>query len=484
MADKYDIAIIGSGLGGLVCGNILAREGFRVCVLEKEPVLGGCLQTYYRRRYAIDAGFHYVGCLDEGQILNRYFRFLGLMNKLKIRRLDTDGFDVINIDGREFRHAIGHENFIDTLSRDFPEERANIRKIIEKIREIGDLIGADALSKKGGFATEVLPYFHHSAADFIRENTDNILLQKVLTGSSMLCGGEQETSLAVFSMVFNSNIESSYRFVDGSQQVIDLLADNIRQNGGEVRNNSEVVKLNVDNEKVTSAELADGQLIESRYFISNIHPVLTFNILGKTSLVKKSYVSRLNSLKNSGGFFTLSLMLKTDAFPYLNRNFYYHKGDKKVFFCTSADSGSEQFAKTAQILEPMNWSEVAQWENTKVGRRGADYLEFKKQRAEKLLEFVSEFQPKLKDTVAFTSTSTPLTFRDYTGTIHGSAYGIVKDYRNPLLCLVPCKTKLPNLFLTGQNNNIHGMLGVFQTALYTCSELLGQEYLVKKIIDT
>ena len=35
MKVKYDIVIIGSGLGGLVSANILAREGYSVCVLEK-----------------------------------------------------------------------------------------------------------------------------------------------------------------------------------------------------------------------------------------------------------------------------------------------------------------------------------------------------------------------------------------------------------------------------------------------------------------
>jgi len=466
----------------LICGNILSKNGFKVCILEKEPAFGGCLQTYKRRGYTIDTGFHYVGCLDEGKILNRYFRYLGIMDKLKIRRLDADGFDVINIDGQEFRHAIGHNNFIDSLSRQFPSESANIRKIIEKIHEIGDLIGADALSKKGSFATEVLPYFHISAMDFLNANTDNTLLKRILSGSLMLCGEEQETSLAVYSMVFNSNIEGSYRFIDGSQQVIDLLVDNIRKNGGAVRSKAEVVGLNVNNGKVTTAEIVGGEQIESRYFISNIHPALTFSIMGKTPLVKKTYISRLNSLKNSVGFFTLSLMLKPDSFPYLNRNYYYH-GETNAFFCTSADGDSEQFAKTAQILEPMHWSEVEKWENTKVGKRGTNYLDFKNRKAEKLLEFVSKFQPDLQEAVAYSTTSTPLTFRDYTGTVHGSAYGIVKDFRNPLLCLVPCKTKLSNLFLTGQNNNIHGMIGVFQTALYTCSEFLGQDYLVKRIIE-
>ena len=39
---KYDIIIIGSGLGGLECGAILSKEGFNVCVVEKNAQFGGC----------------------------------------------------------------------------------------------------------------------------------------------------------------------------------------------------------------------------------------------------------------------------------------------------------------------------------------------------------------------------------------------------------------------------------------------------------
>ena len=44
-SNKYDIAIIGSGLGGLACGHILSSEGYRVLILEREAQPGGCLQS-------------------------------------------------------------------------------------------------------------------------------------------------------------------------------------------------------------------------------------------------------------------------------------------------------------------------------------------------------------------------------------------------------------------------------------------------------
>ena len=74
--------------GGLECGAILSKEGFNVCVVEKNAQFGGCFQTYQRKGHLLDTGIHYVGSLDEGQVMNQYFRYFGIMDKLKIKRLD------------------------------------------------------------------------------------------------------------------------------------------------------------------------------------------------------------------------------------------------------------------------------------------------------------------------------------------------------------------------------------------------------------
>ena len=72
--NKYDIAILGTGLGGLVCGYILSKNGFKVLLLEKEAQIGGCLQTFRRFGIKFDTGMHYIGSMLEGQILHRLFK--------------------------------------------------------------------------------------------------------------------------------------------------------------------------------------------------------------------------------------------------------------------------------------------------------------------------------------------------------------------------------------------------------------------------
>ena len=76
-----------------------------------------------------------------------------------------------------------------------------------------------------------------------------------------------------------------------------------------------------------------------------------------------------------------------------------------------------------------------------------------------------------------------ITYLDYTGTPEGSAYGIARDITLGMSCHVPQRTKLPGLYLTGQNINSHGILGVLVGSIVTCSDILGTAYLYQKIKD-
>jgi len=94
---------------------------------------------------------------------------------------------------------------------------------------------------------------------------------------------------------------------------------------------------------------------------------------------------------------------------------------------------------------------------------------------------VEEKFPGLRSKIKKYYTATPLSYRDYIGNSDGSMYGIVKDYKNPLKTLISPRTKLPNLYLTGQNLNLHGILGAAMSALVTCTSFLGNDDIIKKI---
>lgn len=490
---KYDIIIIGSGLGGLECGAILSKEGYNVCVLEKNALFGGCFQSYRRKGHLFDTGIHYIGSLDEGQIMNQYFRYFGIMDKLKLQRLNESAFDQIYYKNGIYNFAMGDSLFTETLSGYFPHEKDNLQRYTEKLSEVGRLISVDHL-KKGIIAVEGMKYFSTSATALISEITPNRDLQNILCGSSLLYGGIKDVSTFYqHAMINHSYIESAYRFVDGSMQVSLELINVIRSNGGTVLNNKEVTRIIVENEKVKGVEINNEEIIESNYVISNMHPKRTLELLDKNRSIKNAYISRINSLKNTYGVFTLHLVMKKESYPYINSNFYLNENDNvwynkengpeitNCMISMQASSKSKQYAEVISILTPMYIDELSVWENTTYGHRGEEYARFKENKAQEILEFTRKHGLDFGQNVEAMYTTTPLSYRDYTASIDGSAYGIIKNYKYPQIGFVSTRTKLNNLFLTGQNLNVHGALGVTLTAIITCSEFLGQEYLAKKV---
>jgi len=498
--DQYDVIIIGSGMGGLVCGDILSREGYKVCVLEKNKQIGGSLQTYARDKVVFDSGVHYIGALDKGQNLYQVFKYLGLMDKLKLRKMDEAVFDKIMIDNdpKEYVYAQGYENFINTLAADFPGEEKAIIAYCDKIKEVCNCFPLYNL--RAGSDTEKTPVLGINAKAFIESITSNKKLQAVLAGNNYLYAGKPDkTPFYVHALILNHYIESSWKCIDGGSQIGKIMAGNIRERGGEIKRHSEVKRIVEENGKVAFVELADGSRLYAGTFISNMHPVKTMEIT-ESDTIKKVYRKRLKSLENSVSSFIVNIVFRKNTFKYLNYNYYCHKEGHiwdmadyteenwPLGYCVfvPATSKTGEYADGMSLLTYMRYEEVKEWEHTfntvsAVNNRGETYEAFKKRKAEKLLDEVEKKFPGIRDCIFSYYTSSPLSFRDYIGNDDGSMYGIMKDYQDPLKTFIPPRTKLPNLFFTGQNLNLHGVLGATISGIMTCMDVLGNDSIIEKI---
>ena len=194
------------------------------------------------------------------------------------------------------------------------------------------------------------------------------------------------------------------------------------------------------------------------------------------------------------------IVFKPESFKYRNHNYYHFKNSEEVWtaheyderswpkaFMASMNAGKEDiWADGMTFLTYMKFDELKAWEHTynttaEKEDRGETYDEFKARKAEKfLLEIELKF-PGIRDCIKSVHTSTPLSYRDYIGGYKGNMYGYEKDSNNPMKTFIASKTKLNNLYLTGQSINMHGVLGVTIGAVVTCSEIVGKEYLVDKI---
>ena len=485
------VVIIGAGLGGLQCGYILAKNGYDVTVLEQERVVGGCLQSFARRGTLFDTGFHYVGALGEGEALNRLFTYFDLMS-LPWKKLDADCFDEIVIGDKSYPYAMGHDNFYNTLVEYFPHEREGLKNYIALLKRVGDHI-FDNLKLKEGEKSLSNTYFAQSAYKFLTETIQDPILRQVLSGASLKMELKADTlPLYTFAQINDSFIRSSWRLMGGGQQLVDKLAHSIERMGGSVITATAVISIVEKDGRVAGVRADNGNFYEADWVISNVHPALTVSLVEEGSMMRPIYRRRIKSLENTFGMFTANILLKKDSLPYINKNIFVHKADtdmwnvrfdrtESVLVSMPAQPDDVTYTPSIDLLSPMSWQEVVKWADKPAGRRGEDYVTFKQAKTEQCLQLIEHRLPHLRDAIEHIYTSTPLTYHNYTTTNQGCAYGIRKDYDNVIMTMLTPRTPVPGLLQTGQNLNLHGIMGVSMTSLYTCAEILGLETIRKEI---
>jgi all-trans-retinol 13,14-reductase len=498
MAAEQSVLIIGGGIGGLFCGAILSKEGYRVKIFEQHYKIGGGLHQFKREGVSFETGMHVIGAFQPGGVLNRLCAYLGVLDKLSILPEDEDCFELFHIacDQKKYRIPKGSNRFIEMLSKEFPEEKENIIRYVNALYAICDDIKLYNLENPGAAFSKYSDNFIQSVGDFIDSFTENERLRLVLAFSNPLYAGEQyKTPVYIHALISKFYMEGAGRFIGGSQQLADALVEMITQAGGEVYVGNGVTHIEIEEKSIAYVVTADGKKRQAGWYVSSIHPSTLFQLLD-TSKIQRSYWQRIDSIPNTYSAFTLYVLFKPDTFPFFNYTYYYmddynlawqqntYTADswpKGLMFITPPVTGQDVFAEKMIVNCIMNFETVKQWENTTTGKRGEEYEAFKRRCEKQVIDKLEEIYPDIRACIKSVYSASPLTIRDYYKQKEGSLYGVKKDCNNIMLSHIPVRTKLKNLLLTGQNINLHGILGVPLTAISTCAELLGMEYLLNEI---
>ncbi len=460
-----DVLIIGSGLGGLECGALLAKRGLKVLVLERSNQPGGCMQSFRRGGLHYDTGLHYVGGLAPGQAMHDAFAELGLLD-LPWERMDDD-FDHVVISGRRFAFHQGYEAFAEGLAKDFPHQREALQSYVLRLQNITP---ADM---------DVCAY------DYLCQTFSDEMLVNVVSAAAMKTELRKESlPLFNFAHTCSSYIESSWRLRGDGNLLVNKLISTIEAAGGEVRTGCKAISMTEADGSIRSVTCDDGQTFEAAYFISDIHPALLCQMLEGCPTVRKTFRRRMMSAENTCGMFTAQLSIKPGTLRYFAHNaFVYDRPNvwtmsetndpvKGVMISARVPEDGSDCLRQIDLLTPMPWHECSAWAETTVGRRGDDYKTFCHRKAEQCIALAEQYIPGLHEMVEHCYTSTPLTYRDYLGSPEGGAFGMRKDCRASILSFHSVSTPLPNLFLTGQSIILPGIEGVTMTAFETCSKIL------------
>jgi len=495
VSKPYDIIIIGGGLGGLESAYILSKRGYKVCIIEKNKNIGGTLQNFKLGNCAFSSGMHYLGSLDEGQVLNKLFRFFRIFDKLHLKKMDPGGFDHFRIGQYDYVYPMGWEAFKDKMSGYFPEDHKAISKYVSLMQKVAGSQDIYNLRMPVNSDIRTNKYLKTGIYPAIKQITKNERLQNALCALNFVYAGDKSSSpLYSHALINNYYIQSAYRIIGGSNMVADLLTQNIIEEGGEIHTQKKVSEFIFSDKHLVGVKTIENEEFVAENFISNVHPATTLQMIGEGK-IRKSYRNRISGIPNTISVFGLHLRLKPGVFPLLNHNYYHYEREdvwavsaynqKKwpefFYLYTPVKDEESSFTDCVSIYAYMHFDEVKKWANLPGKNRNEEYNSWKAEKAEKLITLATKSFPMLKGNIIDWIAATPLTYRDYIGTPDGGMYGTLRDYHNPMASYVFPRSKISNLYFTGQNINLHGMLGVSISALLTCSEFVGLHDLLKEI---
>ncbi|MEZ4295595.1 MAG: NAD(P)/FAD-dependent oxidoreductase [Polyangiaceae bacterium] len=450
---RFDIIVVGSGVGGLVAGLVAARAGQNVLVVEAKKQLGGYCNPFKRGKYRFDPGVHYIGECGPGQLFHRLVDSLDLSSKLQFRELSPDGFERIVFPGYEITMPRGVDLYRERLLRDFPHERdgidrffdllAQFRAAMKVIQKINGLPGAiDAVPH----VPFLLRYGRATYAELLNPIIKDPLLRAVLAAQSGDYGLPPRRASALIGLgLVDHYIRGAYFPVGGSGAIRDALVDGIRAHGGTLVRNTPVERILLEGGAVTGIRTAAGEHIHARTVISNADAAHTYStLIGEEHL---SFLLRRKVQKNHLSVASICLFLGTDldltqhgmtdaniwSYPTTDLDRFYdpiYEGkmpDQDFFFLSSPslkDPGHGLPGKDSlELVTLAPFEPFARWEGGKSMRRGEEYESLKQSLYDRYIRAAERFIPGLSSHIQVAEVATPVTNVTYATSPQGAIYG-------------------------------------------------------------
>jgi len=450
--DEYDVIIVGSGIGGLTCGALLSKRGYKVLVLEQHYQVGGYCSSFRRMGFTFNAGVEDVSGLWERGPVNYLLKELGLdRDELFVRNRVRFIFRGKEID------VDGLERFIGILSEMFPEERDNIYAFFDEARKAYDecyrdlaygvplpaeLIAKVYGSKKLLDYPKEHPHFYDWMNKTYREKLDEFFSNEDL--KTLLCAllgylgtrPEETPASSALTAVVSYYLYGGYFPRGGAQRFADTLRKYIESHGGRVLTMHKVDKILVENGEVRGVR-ARGRIFKSRIVVANANAKTTLLELVGEEYLPRRYVEYIKSLKMSPSAFLVFLGIDMDltSYPTIINNL---DDGYTIVINSNADPSLAPVGKASvTILTLANYHDFPE-------RGTREYLEKKKELAETLVKKAEKVIPGISKHIVVMDAATPRTFERYTSMPEGAIYAFDQSIntRRPYF-----KTPIKGLYL-------------------------------------
>jgi len=472
------ILIIGSGVGGLSTGILLAKLGYSVAIVEKNALAGGLMRGYRRRGYDCPVGIHYLGALAAGQPLRRLWDCLGVASDIAPERMGVNGpIDRYVFDDFEFDLPEGLEAFEDNLRKSFPQEQSQITAFMEGLQNVFQgFARLDMLTNTAGTVVSLESF--SPMGDYLARLHCSPRLVSVLGVPATLIGVPlRDCPRFFYYMILASYLLSSWRLKESSSLLAETFVRRFQMLGGELLSGDGALHILADADRLRGLRLQSGRELAADTIIAAIHPQNVMSMLPGESL-HSDHSARIKGFENTKGLFVATLTVDTKGHEALPYNLYRLHPE--------AD-GSLQHGLFLQIREStwpdkllltmMTTSGIESWRPwlyTRSGQRGEDYDEAKRKKAE---TFIAEAQALFGPLhgMEMIDTYTPLTIRDWVGSPEGSAYGIMRTSGQLMKTSCLNRPSIPGLYFAGQNILAPGIMGTTLGSFQTVRRIIGQE---------
>lgn len=506
---RYDVVVVGAGLGGLTAGAILAREGRKVLVIERSNSVGGAASSYKSGELFVEGSLHETSDPQhpddpKHDVLTR----AGVLDK--VTWVPSGAFYQARggLIGQPFLMPDSFDAARQALAGRFPEARQGIDQLLGEMQQIVVAMatisqGKDAPEDPSKTLLKLLP----DAGDWTlslsqkldREFGDNEAIKCVLAANLSYFHDDPTTLWWIyFAMAQGSYLQGGGRYVQGgSQRLSSALARAIMGAGSKVllRRVVSGIALNGDTGIVThtAKDGSDPQTAEGARIVSNAAPAALAPLM-TADTAERLRKGRARE-KPAASLFALTLGLSKPprefgvaAYstqllpPWMNKLSDYGQGaalmseepgermpPMSVVDYAAIESGVPTPPYVLSVLGP---DLLSNWDPSDMDA----YREKRGRWQVAIVRYLSSYFPGLGEAVVASSFNSALSVRQYLNAPDGAVYGFAptppdairqSPFRSP-------RTAIPGFYLSSAYAGFGGYTGVIQSA-GACADMILRE---------
>ena len=487
----YDTVVVGSGIGGLSCAALLARQGQKVLVVERHDRPGGYAHGFRRRGVRFDSAVHLVGGCGAGPyegagLIRRLLEGVGAAGRCSFEPVDPFYAAIFP----DFRLDLptGVEAFVDAHVLRFPGEARGFRELMSVCQQIrGETLRAPELLDPSGFGRlahhfPLLVRYHRATLAQVMDEYLTDEHAKAVFGALWPYLGlpPSRISFLFWSMMLLSYVEEGAWYCKGGfQNLASALAHSVEAAGGELLYRSPVRRIRVENGRACGVVLENGQRIDANTVVSNADARQTYGeLIGREHLPRRLVVN-LRKMKHSLSAFVLYGVTSCDlrAAGAAHEMFIYQQWDHDRDYANLQEGRISRIGLTVPSLADA--SLAGDGESVFSVTVLLPYALSHSWRDEKdfyvdlLLAEADAALPGLRDGLRFAEGATPRTMERYTRNHEGAMYGWDLDPAQVGPMRLAQRSPVAGLVLAGHwTTPGGGIYGVCQSGVSAAQQIL------------